>query len=52
MYFLVDHWRSICSTNASSGRRELDWRAKMVGIFPNTDSPLAFASYRGKMHCA
>lgn len=37
LYFLVDHWRSICSTNASSRRRELDWRANMVGIFPNTD---------------
>ena len=39
--FPVDHWRSISSTNAIERvNAELDRRAKVVGIFPNTDSLL------------
>jgi putative transposase len=39
--FPVDHWRSISSTNAIERvTAELDRRAKVVGIFPNTDSLL------------
>jgi putative transposase len=37
--FPVDHWRSISSTNAIERvNAELDRRAKVVGIFPNTAS--------------
>jgi putative transposase len=37
--FPLDHWRSISSTNASERvNAELDRRAKVVGIFPNTAS--------------
>jgi transposase-like protein len=39
--FPVDHWRSISSTNAIERvNAELDRRAKVVGIFPNTESLL------------
>jgi putative transposase len=39
--FPVDHWRSISSTNAIERvNAELDRRAKVVGIFPNTGSLL------------
>ncbi|HEY5051628.1 MAG TPA: IS256 family transposase [Acidothermaceae bacterium] len=39
--FPVDHWRSISSTNAIERvNAELDRRAKVVGIFPNTASLL------------
>jgi len=39
--FPVDHWRSISSTNAIERvNAELDRRAKVVGIFPNSDSLL------------
>jgi putative transposase len=39
--FPLDHWRSISSTNAIERvNAELDRRAKVVGIFPNTDSLL------------
>lgn len=37
--FPVEHWRSISSTNAIERvNAELDRRAKVVGIFPNTAS--------------
>jgi len=39
--FPVDHWRSLSSTNAIERvNAELDRRAKVVGIFPNSDSLL------------
>ncbi|MGA7913208.1 MAG: transposase [Candidatus Dormiibacterota bacterium] len=39
--FPVDHWRSISSTKAIERvNAELDRHAKVVGIFPNTDSLL------------
>ena len=45
MSFPVDHWRSISSTNAIERlNAEIDRRAKVVGIFPTTDSLLRLAT--------
>jgi putative transposase len=45
MAFPVDHWRSISSTNAIERlNAEIDRRAKVVGIFPNTAALLRLAT--------
>ena len=45
MAFPADHWRSISSTNAIERlNAEIDRRAKVVGIFPNTASLLRLAT--------
>ena len=45
MTFPADHWRSISSTNAIERlNAEIDRRAKVVGIFPNTASLLRLAT--------
>ena len=45
MSFPAEHWRSISSTNAIERlNAEIDRRAKVVGIFPNTASLLRLAT--------
>jgi putative transposase len=45
MSFPLDHWKSISSTHAIERlNAEIDRRAKVVGIFPNTASLLRLAT--------